>query len=269
MLTLNTQYTYLYHQNMPARLLDGAHARVHAGCTAPVSGFQTSDADQCPQGMYHTTCASATPAGSCLKSPCVNASHHYAPNTRKCAPKVNCSSPGTYFVSGTNACATCSPANCNPVGSLGWLVNDDVYYAANTCVGGNDGCTQKRRSCGAGERFTAGINKEKTKDDTQCTACPNGQYTNSTTTCKAKETQSDCSGSGRFEAGKDTEKTMDDTKCTTGNYIAVGGARFFVCIRRVYQLPPWVWVPCRGMPWHVHAEAAMLPLMARACASAL
>jgi len=49
--------------------------------------------------------------------------------------------------------------------------------------------------------FVAGSNKEKTKDDTTCTACADGEYKISNTACNPKRTK--C-GVGEFQCGTAT-----------------------------------------------------------------
>ena len=73
-------------------------------------------------------------------------------------------------------------------------------------------CTSKRTTCGAGQKFTAGNDSEKAKDDSTCTACPDGTYKNSGTTCASKRTT--CGVGKKFTAGSNSEKTKDDTTCT-------------------------------------------------------
>ena len=77
-------------------------------------------------------------------------------------------------------------------------------------------CTAKKTSCGTTEKWAAGTDSDKTKDDTTCTPCDDGEYKSSNTACSAKKTS--CGSTDKFTAvpGKTQDNTC--TPCGDGEY---------------------------------------------------
>ena len=79
-----------------------------------------------------------------------------------------------------------------------------------------DTCAAKKTSCGTTEKWAAGTDSDKTKDDTTCTPCDDGEYKSSNTACSAKKTS--CGSTDKFTAvpGKTQDNTC--TPCGDGEY---------------------------------------------------